>query len=181
MGEGEEESQMIYILGIGSNLKSKYGSKIQTLKFIIRELERSNIRILKKSYIYSSPPKYFKKAADTFVNAALMVSSEQSPKKLICSLKRIEKSTGRYVYQKNSSRTCDLDILLSKPDGKHVIENGKYNLIIPHPKICDRKFVLKPLNDICPNWQHFDYKQNILSLNRDSKIKDNIYRLRQTL
>ena len=119
--------------------------------------------------------------ADTFVNAALMVSSEQSPKKLICSLKRIEKSTGRYVYQKNSSRTCDIDILLSKPDGKHVIENGKYNLIIPHPKICDRKFVLKPLNDICPNWQHFDYKQNILSLNRDSKIKDNIYRLRQTL
>ena len=78
---------MIYILGIGSNLKSKYGSKIQTLRYVIRELEKCNIRILKKSYIYSSPPKYFKKAGDTFVNAALMVSSEQSPEKLLYSLK----------------------------------------------------------------------------------------------
>ncbi len=172
---------MIYVLGIGSNLKSKYGSKIQTLKYVIRELEKCNIRILKKSYIYCSPPKYFKKAGDTFVNAALMVSSEQSPEKLIYSLKKIEKSTGRYIYKKNSSRTCDLDILLSKPHGKHIIESHKYSLIIPHPKICDRKFVLMPLIDICPNWEHFDYKQNILSLLRSSKIKDNIYRLRETL
>ncbi len=121
------------------------------------------------------------KAGDTFVNAALMVSSEQSPEKLIYSLKKIEKSTGRYIYKKNSSRTCDLDILLSKPHGKHIIESHKYKLIIPHPKICDRKFVLMPLLDICPNWEHFDYKQNILSLLRSSKIKDNIYRLRETL
>ena len=47
---------MIYALGIGSNSNSRFGNKLNTLKFVLKELERNNIKVIKKSKLYSSPP-----------------------------------------------------------------------------------------------------------------------------
>ena len=69
---------MIYIIGLGSNIPSKYGDKLQTLKFAMLELEKNNIKILKKSYLYSSAPQNFLSAADNFINAAIMVETIQT-------------------------------------------------------------------------------------------------------
>ena len=74
---------MIYALGIGSNSNSRFGNKLNTLKFVIKELERNNIKVIKKSKLYSSPPKNFKTAAETFLNAALVVETKLKPKNLL--------------------------------------------------------------------------------------------------
>ena len=74
---------MIYALGIGSNSNSRFGNKLNTLKFVLKELERNNIKVIKKSKLYSSPPKNFKTAAETFLNAALVVETKLKPKNLL--------------------------------------------------------------------------------------------------
>ena len=96
---------MIYIIGIGSNMSSKYGSPIDSLKFAIKKLNQNNIRVIKKSFLYSSPPKDFSSAANTFFNGAIMVDSALKPESLLLVLKNIEKNLGRNTYKKNSSRT----------------------------------------------------------------------------
>ena len=108
---------MIYIIGIGSNMPSKHGSPVDSLKYAIKKLNQNNIRVIKKSFLYSSPPKDFNSAANIFFNGAIMVDSALKPESLLFVLKSIEKNLGRNVYKKNSSRTCDLDILLVKPGG----------------------------------------------------------------
>ncbi len=86
---------MIYALGIGSNSNSRFGNKLNTLKFVLKELERHNIKVIKKSKLYSAPPKGFKAAAETFLNAAVIIETKLKPKNLLIILKQIERITGR--------------------------------------------------------------------------------------
>ena len=60
IGLGRKKVRMIYALGIGSNSNSRFGNKLNTLKFVLKELERNNIKVIKKSKLYSSPPKILK-------------------------------------------------------------------------------------------------------------------------
>ena len=98
---------MIYALGIGSNSNSRFGNKLNTLKFVLKELERNNIKVIKKSKLYSSPPKNFKTAAETFLNAALVVETKLKPKNLLIILKKIERITGRYATLDCSLKDCE--------------------------------------------------------------------------
>ena len=149
---------MIYALGIGSNSNSRFGNKLNTLKFVLKELERNNIKIIKKSKLYSSPPK-----------------------NLLIILKKIERITGRYAYRKNTSRTCDLDILLLSKSSKILINENKNSIEIPHPRLHERNFVLRPLMDICPGWLHSEKKSSIMRLHKSSHIEDKLYKVLNTL
>ncbi len=80
---------MIYIIGIGSNMSSKHGSPIDSLKFAIKMLNQNNIRVIKKSFLYSSPPKDFTSAANTFFNGAIMVDTALKPGLLLFVIKNI--------------------------------------------------------------------------------------------
>ena len=64
-------------------MPSKHGSPIASLKFAIKKLNQNNIRVIKKSFIYSSPPKDFTSAANTFFNGAIMVDSALKPELLL--------------------------------------------------------------------------------------------------
>ena len=149
---------MIYALGIGSNSNSRFGNKLNTLKFVLKELERNNIKVIKKSKLYSSPPK-----------------------NLLIILKRIERITGRYAYRKNTSRTCDLDILLLSKSSKIMINENKNYIEIPHPRLHERNFVLRPLLDICPGWLHSEKKSSIMRLHKCLLIEDKLYKVLNTL
>ena len=172
---------MIYALGIGSNSNSRFGNKLNTLKFVLKELERNNIKVIKKSKLYSSPPKNFKTAAETFLNAALVVETRLKPKNLLIILKKIERITGRYAYRKNTSRTCDLDILLLSKSSKIFINENKNSIEIPHPRLHERNFVLRPLLDICPGWLHSEKKSSIMRLHKSLHIEDKLYKVTNTL
>ena len=171
---------MIYIIGIGSNMPSKHGGPIASLKFAIKKLNQNNIRVIKKSFLYSSPPKDFTSAANTFFNGAIMVDSALKPELLLFAIKNIEKNLGRNVYKKNSSRTCDLDILLVRPEG---ISTGNNNskCILPHPRIHERIFVLKPMMDICSNWIHPQRNQSICDMYKSSCRDEKLYKIGKKL
>ncbi len=172
---------MIYIIGIGSNMSSKHGSPIDSLKFAIKKLNQNNIRVIKKSFLYSSPPKDFSSAANTFFNGAIMVDSALKPESLLLVLKNIEKNLGRNTYKKNSSRTCDLDILLVQPGSIKPIRENISKCILPHPRIHEREFVLKPMMDICSNWMHPRQNQRICDIYKSINTGEKLYKIAKKL
>ena len=171
----------MYIIGIGSNMSSKHGSPIDSLKYAIKKLNQNNIRVIKKSFLYSSPPKDFNSAANIFFNAAIMVNSTLKPELLLFVLKNIEKNLGRNVYKKNSSRTCDLDILLMKPGRINITSENNSKCVIPHPRIHERGFVLKPMMDICSNWMHPEKNQSICNMYKSSYTGEKLYKIARKL
>ena len=93
-----------------------------------------------------------------FLNIILKVKSDYSALELIKICKNIEKQMGRKKAAKNSPRTCDIDIIDYR--------NKKSNtgLILPHPRMHTRNFVLLPLFEIDKNWIHPVLKLNIKKL-----------------
>lgn len=156
----------IYI-ALGSNLKNP---KKQVLNGILSIKKLDRVKILKESYLYQTPPVGILNQPD-FINAVIKISSDYSPQDLLKEILNIENDAGRVRDQKNGPRTLDLDILLFND----LIINEE-NLIIPHPRMHERLFVLLPLKDI---------NENIMIPNQ-GKIKDiikklapeNIYRIK---
>jgi 2-amino-4-hydroxy-6-hydroxymethyldihydropteridine diphosphokinase len=171
----------MYAIALGANIPSRFGSAIKSLKVVARILNKKNIRIIKKSNIYFSPPKNFKSAANTFVNAAVLVETSLKPLLLLRELKKIESLMGRNVYKKNTSRTCDLDIILSKTYKKLFIMDKSFSCFIPHPQMCSRNFVLKPLLEICPNWRHPEKQRNIKTLINSNISNDILFKSHKNL
>ena len=156
----ENQARSIY-LGIGSNLGNKR-INIERAKF---QLIENNIRIIKASSYYESlswpNPKNPK-----FLNIVLEVSSNLKPLELIRICKKIEIFLGRKKGPLNSPRKCDIDIL----DFQGIKMNDE--IILPHPRMQARNFVLIPLLEINKTWKHpisgKNLKTLILSLsNRD--------------
>ncbi|MDA9210823.1 2-amino-4-hydroxy-6-hydroxymethyldihydropteridine diphosphokinase [Methylophilaceae bacterium] len=128
----------IYI-ALGSNLKNpkkQIKDGIQSIKKI------DGVQILSKSKLYETPPVGILDQPN-FVNAVIKIDSDLSPNKLLEELLNIENNAARVRIDKNGPRTLDLDILLFND-----LILDKKNLIIPHPRMHERLFVLIPLKDI---------------------------------
>ena len=140
-------------LAIGSNLGNKKVN-IEKAKFI---LSQNGVVILKSSSFYESlswpNPKFPK-----FLNIVLKINTNLRPQKLLSLCKEIESQLGRKKTPKNSPRECDIDIL---DYNKKVIKNG---LILPHPRLHKRNFVILPLFEINKHWVHPISKSTIKGL-----------------
>ena len=148
----ENPAKSIY-LGVGSNLGDKK-KNIELTKFRLIE---NNIRILQSSNYYESlswpnpqKPKFF--------NIVLRVLSNLPSFDLLIKCKKIEASLGRKKSAKNSPRVCDIDII----DYKN--QQLKGDLILPHPRMHQRNFVLLPLYELNKNWVHPKSKLHIKKL-----------------
>ena len=148
----ENQVNMIY-LGIGSNLGNRK-SNIEKAKF---ELIQNNIKILKTSNYYESlswpNPKNPK-----FINIVLKISTNFKPENLLKICKKIEIYLGRKKSVKNSPRECDIDLI----DYNHKKLMSK--IILPHPRMHMRNFVLLPLFEIDKHWIHPVSKNHIKKL-----------------
>jgi len=156
----ENQVKSIY-LGIGSNLGDKK-KNIEKAKF---ELIKENIKIIKSSNYYESLS-WPNPNNPKFLNIVLQIETNLTPLNLMKKCKEIEINLGRVKSTKNSPRICDIDII----DYNKVIENS--NIILPHPRMHSRNFVLLPLFEINKDWKHpilkLHIKNLILSLpNRD--------------
>ena len=148
----ENQVKFVY-LGIGSNLGNKK-KNIEKAKFM---LIQNNIKILSSSNYYETlswpNPKNPK-----FLNIVLKISTYLRPLDLLKICKKIELMLGRKKTLKNSPRECDIDLI----DYNNIKLSDK--IILPHPRMHTRNFVLLPLYEINRNWKHPVTKQHIKKL-----------------
>ncbi len=87
-------------------------------------------------------------AQPRFVNAVLAAEGSVEPEALLDALHAIEARFGRVRGEVNAARTLDLDLI----DANGVVRTGR--LVLPHPRLAQRAFVLLPLAEVAPGWRH---------------------------
>jgi 2-amino-4-hydroxy-6-hydroxymethyldihydropteridine diphosphokinase len=122
-------------------------------RYLNMQQARTNIehicgRLLQVSSLYETAPWGETNQAD-FLNQVLLIETIWSPRELLKAILQMEEKGGRIRTVKNAPRTIDIDILFY--DQMVIEEPG---LSIPHPRIADRRFVLEPLNEISPGYEH---------------------------
>jgi 2-amino-4-hydroxy-6-hydroxymethyldihydropteridine diphosphokinase len=131
-------------IGLGSNEGDRL-SNIAAAIEAISEVPETHVERI--SHAYESEPAY-NEDQPPFANAVAMVNTELSASQLLGYLQNIEESLGRVRGQANAPRTIDLDIELF---GDEEIDTDE--LVVPHPRLLEREFVVVPLLDIAPR-QH---------------------------
>ena len=159
----ENQAKTVY-LGIGSNLGNKQHN-IEIAKF---KLQSYKIEIIKCSSNYETLS-WPNTKNPTFINIVLKIKTFLSSFEVqqICNL--IEKDLGRKRLKKNDPRTCDIDII--DYDQKVLRYKKNQNLILPHPRMDKRNFVLLPLFEISKSWIHPKKKIDIKKLINSLSIK----------
>jgi 2-amino-4-hydroxy-6-hydroxymethyldihydropteridine diphosphokinase len=131
-------------VGIGSNL----GEPASQVAHAFDELDRiPRSRLVQRSSLYRSAPVGFLDQPD-FINAVGAVDTALEPEALLDELQTIESRHGRTRAFANAPRSLDLDMLLF---GETLLKTDK--LVLPHPRMHERAFVLKPLVEIAPDLQ----------------------------
>ena len=135
-------SHTVYI-ALGTNL----GDRAPNLRAALAALSPAT-RVLVVSPVYETPPWGYSDQP-AFLNQVAQAETDLSPHELLADLKRLEGELGRQPSFRNGPRLIDLDILFYDD---LVLDSPP--LVIPHPRIPERAFVLVPLADLAPNLQH---------------------------
>ena len=159
------------LVGIGSNLCSKkYGEPVDNCKEAIEVLKKKMI-IDSLSPWYQSEPLPVSNQP-WYINGVLKVKTSLNPNNLLNTLLKVENSFGRTREKKNEPRVIDLDLLTYND----LVIDSKL-LVMPHPRMHKRRFVLDPLIDIAPEWVHPILKINAIELRKKIKNQQNIKKL----
>ena len=130
------------VLGLGSNL----GDRLANLQFAVDALRLApKVRLLAASRVYETDPVGYIEQPD-FLNAALLLETELSPKTVLGVCLGIEAACGRVRTVKNGPRVLDMDVLLYEN-----VKSDSFELTLPHPAMAQRAFVLRPLADLFPS------------------------------
>lgn len=134
-------------IGMGANLASVVGSPEATLAAAAERLGALG-KVAGRSSLYSTEPVGFEDQP-RFINAVVQLETELRPRALLDGLLAIEKEFGRdrSAGIANGPRTLDLDLLAF--DDVTISEPG---LVVPHPRLSERLFVLVPLGEVAPQW-----------------------------
>ena len=164
----DADSSSLAAIGAGGNIASSEGSPESTLTAALGLLRRESARICAVSRFFRTdawPPG----SGPGFVNAAVLVRTRLAPQELLALLHEIEARFGRRRDARWGPRTLDLDLLFhgdrilpdravqarwrDLPPDRQARE-APDGLILPHPRLQDRPFVLIPLAEIAPGWRH---------------------------
>jgi 2-amino-4-hydroxy-6-hydroxymethyldihydropteridine diphosphokinase len=135
---------MKYFLSLGSNLIDKR----RNLERALHLLESPSVRILRASSLYQTQP-VGNAGQPWFVNQVVEIETDLTPWALLALLQTIEKKMGRTRTIMNGPRLIDLDILLAEDT---ILDTA--DLVIPHPRMAARNFVLVPLSEIAQDVLH---------------------------
>ena len=153
----ENQVNTVY-LAIGSNLGNKK-LNIEKAKYYLLQ---NHLKLVSISNYYKTPS-WPNNKNPSFINIVLKAETTLYPLALLDFCKNIEKKLGRKKALINEPRICDIDILDYK--GKiYKLDANNNKLIIPHPRLHDRNFVLFPLFEIQKNWKHPIKKTKIKDL-----------------
>jgi len=131
---------VVAYIALGANLGDARATVLQALQNL-DALPRT--KLLHRSSLYRSAP--VEASGPDFINAVAEVATALSPQQLLTELQQLEQAAGRQRPYRNAPRTLDLDILLY---GDVVLDSP--TLVIPHPRMNARAFVLVPLAEIAP-------------------------------
>lgn len=163
-------AESVYIL-LGSNL----GDRKLLVNQACKMMEERCGRIVAQSRLYESEPWGFK-SEHWFLNKVVVLDTEMSPDDLMDALLAIEKELGRdrtTPHDGYVSRPMDLDILYWGND--LVVE--KQHVIVPHPRLHQRRFTLLPLCDVAPDYVHPILKKTNLQLLDECRDNGKIIKL----
>jgi 2-amino-4-hydroxy-6-hydroxymethyldihydropteridine diphosphokinase len=161
------------LIALGSNLTGPWGTPRQTLQRALEEMKHHNITVEKVSTLIETSP-FGVTNQPNFVNAVAIVDTALAPEALMQALHMIEKRAGRKRLKRWGPRTLDLDLLdyygLLRKQRRTSIKP----LVLPHPGILLREFVLVPLVEIAPQWKHPVTRQSAaLTLRQLSRLNAN--------
>ena len=137
------------VIALSANLPSRYGDPVQSFTHVISVLKERGITLVKPSNIWHTAPIPYTEDQPWYHNAVLQVETDLGPREILIILKDIEKDFGRTSTVRNASRPLDLDLICYHDE----LVNDD-NLIVPHPRMHERAFVLCPLAEIDADWVH---------------------------
>jgi 2-amino-4-hydroxy-6-hydroxymethyldihydropteridine diphosphokinase len=168
---------MQVLIALGANLFNQGLSPQETLAQALHDIEIEGFSVGKCSRFFQTPA-FPVGAGPDYVNAAarLQIADNLTPEQVYAPLAKIEAAHGRERVQRWGGRTLDIDLLAIEgqiaPDhaaflhwanldsaAQHQIAPNQ--MIVPHPRLHERAFVLVPLLDIAPDWQHPVYRQTV--------------------
>ncbi len=152
-------TETVYI-GLGSNMGDRAGH----LKSAIEMIDaHPNCRVRVESSLYETEP-LGEDSGDWFLNSVICIETDLPPLQLLNLLHEVEVSRGRDRTRRRwAPRTLDLDILFY---GDQTLDMP--DLVVPHPQLHLRKFVLEPLCGIAPDFMHPVFKRTLSELLEDS-------------
>lgn len=151
---------MICYLGLGANL----GNREENIKNAISRLSSDpEILITKRSSMIETKP-YGNINQPDFINSVIEIDTDITAENLLSKCLTVENELGRKRNEKWDPRTIDIDVLFY---GKTIVNLEQ--LTIPHPDLHNRKFVLRSLNEICPDFIHPVLNKNIKELYKELK------------
>lgn len=151
------------VLSLGSN----QGNRLDYLKLAIQSLHENIGTVIHVSKVYETPAWGFE--SDPFYNLAILLHTRLTPIKFLKKILSLERKLGRIRKNKATyqARTIDIDIISWNED---IIQHE--DLVVPHPRMQDRNFVLIPMSDLTMNWKHPILKQSIKELILHSSDKN---------
>ncbi len=156
------------LVAVGSNMNSTKGNPTETIRSGIEMIAAAGSVIRAQSRLYSTPA-FPAGSGPDYVNAALWISAPWSPSEALMHLHAVETELGRSRRVRWEQRVIDLDLLAAGsavcPDPETArrwmnlpLEQQKTSapeqMILPHPRMHERAFVLVPLADVAPDWVH---------------------------
>jgi len=161
------DKKIRYFLSLGSNV----GDRRDYLARALAALKKGGVKILRSSSLYLTQPVGYA-AQRWFYNQVIEVSTALEPPDLLALIKNVEKELGRRPARKNRPRTIDIDILTAED---RTVATG--SLVVPHPRMTERNFVLVPLLEIAPAAVHPAFKKKISDLYKNSKDSSQVIRM----
>ncbi len=170
MSQGESRNlwETQALVALGSNEAMGLGGTKIIFEAAFQALEKLGVSVSQKSKLYLTPC-FPQGNGPDFVNAAARIETSLTPEKLLCRLHEVEAEFGRLRTKRWGPRSLDLDLIaqgcavlpdpetqrhwVELPLGRQIKEAPK-QLILPHPRLQDRGFVLIPLAEIAPGWVH---------------------------
>jgi 2-amino-4-hydroxy-6-hydroxymethyldihydropteridine diphosphokinase len=131
-------------LSLGSNLEPRR----DYLRLAVKRLAQAPFQLMAVSRVYETDPVDLVEQP-RFLNAAAVVETALGPLALLHALQGIEAEAGKKIVVRRGPRTLDLDLLLY--DGAAIVSP---ELTLPHERMAQRAFVLKPLSEVAGDWLH---------------------------
>ena len=136
------------LIAIGSNISGPWGAPQQSVQQALQALNNDGLKLVMASRLMLTAP-FGRPNQPPFVNAVARIETHLPPLALLQKLHAVEKEAGRRRKTRWGPRTLDLDII-----DYHGLVMSTGKLVLPHPGIAERIFVLKPISELSVKWCH---------------------------